>query len=197
VRTDGNPYVDTKIASENVLLQAHAAGLVEAVVIRPGDVYGPGSMPWVLKPLALIRSRQFLLPAMGRGVFSPLYVDDLVVGLLLAVRRPEAAGQVFTLTGPAAVPCAEYFGHLFRISGHRGPICVPTPVAVALAGAADRANRILRRRNEVNPTSVRYLARRGTYSSAKARRMLGYDPKVDLDEGMRRTETWLRGEGLV
>lgn len=41
LRTNGSPYVDTKVASEQVVLQAHAAGEVDCTVIRPGDVYGP------------------------------------------------------------------------------------------------------------------------------------------------------------
>jgi nucleoside-diphosphate-sugar epimerase len=44
---------------------------------------------------------------------------------------------------------------------------------------------------------MRYLARTGTYSIEKARKLLGYEPAVDLDEGMRRTELWLRAEGLL
>jgi nucleoside-diphosphate-sugar epimerase len=196
VRPDGNPYVDTKIASEHVVLQAHAAGEVDVVVVRPGDVYGPGSQPWVLKPLALIRSGQFLLPAMGKGIHSPVYIDDLVAGLLLAASHPDAPGQVFTIAGPRAVPCTEYFGHLVRFAGRRGPWVAPTPVAVALAATLDRANRLRRRRSEVNAVSVRYLARAGTYSSDKARRVLGYEPTVDLDEGMRRTQEWLRAHEL-
>jgi len=197
VRPDGNPYVDTKIASEHVALQAHAAGGVEAVVLRPGDVYGPGSVPWVLKPLDAIRSGQFLLPALGRGIHSPVYVDDLVDGVLLALRSPAAAGEVFTLAGPRGVRSDEYFGHLFRMLGRRGPLGVPTPVALVLASAADALNRARGRRNEVNAISMRYLARRGTYSIDKARRVLGYAPAVELDEGMRRTEAWLRAEGLL
>ncbi|WP_026910414.1 NAD-dependent epimerase/dehydratase family protein [Patulibacter minatonensis] len=197
VRPDGNPYVDTKIASEHVVLQAHAAGEVEGVVIRPGDVYGPGSRPWVLLPLEAIRSRQFLLPAMGKGIHSPVYVDDLVDGMVRATLHPDAAGQVFTLAGPRGVPCDEYFGHLYRMLGRRGPVGLPTPVAVALAAAADRAGRVRGHRTEVNAISMRYFARTGTYSSAKARALLGYAPDVDLDEGMRRTEQWLRGEGLL
>jgi len=49
---------------------------------------------------------------------------------------------------------------------------------------------------EVSGGTVRMLARRGTYSIDKARRLLGYEPKVDLDEGMRRTEQWLTDRGL-
>ena len=119
MRVDGNPYVDTKVASEQVVLQAHAAGEIGCTVIRPGDVYGPGSRPWTLMPLELIRQRRFLLPAMGRGVFSPVYVDDLVDGLLLAAEA-EAGRHVFTLTGGAAVTTREFFGAYARMLGRRG-----------------------------------------------------------------------------
>ena len=44
---------------------------------------------------------------------------------------------------------------------------------------------------------MRYLARPGTYSIEKARELLGYEPAVGLDEGMRRTEDWLREHGLL
>lgn len=185
VRTDGNPYVDTKIASEHVVLAAHAAGEIEGVVVRPADVYGPGSRPWVTEPLQLMESGRFMLPAGGRGVFSPVHVDDLVTGILLAASVPAAAGQVFTLTGPRAVTTAQYFGALATVAGHRPPRCVPTGVAVPLAAVSDRAMRLLRRRDEVNPATVRYLTRTGTYSGEKARRLLGYVPAIDLDEGMR------------
>ena len=50
---------------------------------------------------------------------------------------------------------------------------------------------------KLNPGAITYLTRTGTYSIDKARRELGYEPKVDLAEGMRRTEAWLREEGLL
>ncbi len=197
VRPDGHPYVDTKIAAEQVALQAHVAGRVQVVVVRPGDVYGPGSRPWTLLPLQLIRKRAFALPAAGRGVFSPIYIDDLVEGLRLTVRHPDASGEVVTLSGGVGVSCAAFFGHYYRMLGMRGPLCLPTPLAVAAAGGMDLGARAVGRATEVNPTSMRYLARRGTYSIEKARRVLGFDPQVDLVDGMNRTERWLREQGLL
>jgi nucleoside-diphosphate-sugar epimerase len=44
---------------------------------------------------------------------------------------------------------------------------------------------------------VRYLSRTGTYSIEKARRLIGYEPRIDLDEGMRHTEAWLHEQGLL
>lgn len=197
VRTDGNPYVDTKIASEQVVLQAHAGGEVPCTVVRPGDVYGPSSRPWTVLPLEIIKANRFALPAMGLGVFSPVYVDDLVAGLTLAAERPEAVGQVFTLTGGVGVTCAEFFSHYYRMLGKHGPVCLPTPVALAGASVAGTVARLRGQRSEINSASMRYLARRGTYSIEKARRLLGYEPAVTLDEGMRRTEAWLREQRLL
>ncbi len=197
VRPDGNPYVDTKIASEQVVLQAHAAGEVECAIVRPGDVYGPGARAWTTLPLEIIRSNRFLLPAMGNGVFSAVYIDDLVSGLALAAERPEAAGEVFTIAGPHGVSTREFFGHYFRMLGKRGPLCLPTPLAVAAARAGGAAERLRGDRTELNATSMLYLARPGGYSIEKARRLLGYEPAVDLDEGMRRTEAWLHEERLL
>jgi nucleoside-diphosphate-sugar epimerase len=197
VRPDGNPYVDTKIASEQVVLQAHAAGELPCTIIRPGDVYGPGSRPWTILPLEAIRANQFVLPAMGRGLMSPVYIDNLVDGITLAAERPEAAGQVFTISDGVGVPCKEFFAHHYRMLGRRGPPCLPTALAVPLASAAGAIARRRGQVSEANASTMRYLTRPSTYSIAKARRVLGYEPKVSLDEGMGRTETWLREQGLI
>jgi nucleoside-diphosphate-sugar epimerase len=197
VRPDGSPYVNTKVAAEQVALQAHAAGELSVTVIRPGDAYGPGSRPWVVLPLEAIRSGQFVLPARGRGIFSPIYVEDLVDGVLLAATKPEGAGQVFTLTDGAPVTTAEYFGHLARLAGKPAPRGLPTAVLVAATSAATLVARVRGATSEINPETMRYLAREGSYSIQRARELLGFEPKVTLAEGITRTERWLRDEGLI
>ena len=197
VRPTGVAYTDTKIASEQVALAAHAAGEAEVVVVRPGDVYGPASRPWTLLPLEYLKARRFVLSARGRGIHSPVYVDDLVEGIVRAVAAPNAAGRVITLSGGVGVETREYFGHLGRMVGRP----VPTvPTAVALAGAAAMHRLALLRgvHNDFTPDGVRYLAlRRGTYGIGTARELLDWAPQVTLDDGMARTEEWLRGEGLI
>lgn len=197
VRTNGNPYVDTKVASEQVALQAHAAGEIPVTVIRPGDVYGPNSRPWTVLPLAEIRANRFALPAMGRSVFSPVFIENLADGVLLAIDEPGAAGQVYVLSDGVGVTAKEFFRHYFRMLGRRGPICLPTSIALALAKSNELTYRFRSGTTEVNPDTIRYLTRRGTYSIEKARRELGYEPRVDLAEGMALTEEWLRKEGLI
>lgn len=197
VRPTGVAYTDTKIAAEQVALMAHAAGEQEVVVVRPGDVYGPGSRPWTLMPLEFMRRRRLALPARGRGIHSPVFVDDLVAGIVRAATAPEAAGRVITLSGGVGVETRDYFGRLGRMAGMKVP-AVPTSVALAGAAGLDRVARLRGVPNELTPDGVRYLAeRRGTYGIRTARELLGWSPEVDLDEGMARTEGWLRDEGLI
>jgi nucleoside-diphosphate-sugar epimerase len=192
VHPNGVPYVDTKIASEQVVLAAHAAGEIECAVVRPGDVYGPRSRPWAVLPVEEMKANRLVLPARGRGIHSPVYVDDVVEGIRLAATSPAAAGQIFTITGAEAVQTRDFFEHYARLLG-KSVRTAPTPVVAALAAVAGR----LSRGSEVTPAAVRYMTRTGGYSIEKARTLLGYEPAVELEEGMRRTADWLRAEGLV
>lgn len=194
----GNPYTDTKIAAEHVTLAAHAAGRIAATVIRPADIYGPGCRPWVLEPLAAVRSGRFLLPNHGKGLFTAIYVDDIVDGIIAAATTPAAAGQIVHLGGEAPITTAEYFGHFYRMLGKPGPPrSYSTRTAVALAEAGRLMFRIRRRHTELGRGVMEMLNKSRPVSNTKAHELLGWWPEVDLAEGMRRTEEWLRAEGLV
>lgn len=188
------PYPDTKIASEQVVLQAHVEGRVSATIIRPGDVYGPRSRAWALLPTQLIEARRFTLPGGGRGIHSPVYIDNLIDGVALAADSADAAGQIFTLSDGVGVPCREFFRPYADLVGRR-LLTLPTPVAIGAAAVVQQLARLQPGDNDINPASVRYLLRRGTYSIAKARSVLGWEPRVGVPEGLARTVEWLRAEG--
>lgn len=196
--TNGNSYTDTKITGEHLVLAAHAAGELDCTIIRPADVYGPASRAWIVVPLEMMKSRQFLLPDRGRGIFSPVYVDDLVDGIVLAAGQAQGAGQVFNIGGRTGVSCAEFFGHHWRWLGRRGSIpSLPRGIAITLAEAGGRLVRLLGHSSEMGRGTIGLMSRPGTYSIEKARRLLGYDPQVGLAEGMQRSEAWVRSRGLV
>ncbi len=180
VRVTGLPYGDTKIAAEQLLLQRHAEGGTPVTIVRPGDVYGPRSRAWATLPYAMIRARRFALPR--GGTFSPVYVDDLVDGIVAAAEHADAAGQVLTLSGGVGVPNEAFFGAYARHAGRR-LVVLPAPLLLAATRTVQRG--------EVNAFSTRYLLRRGTYSIAKARELIGYAPRVSVDDGLERTLRWL------
>ncbi len=194
VTPTGVPYPDSKIASEQVVLQAHAEGRVPATIVRPGDVYGPRSRAWAIIPAQLIAARRFTLPDGGRGIHSPVYVDNLVDGVVLAAASEDAVGQIFTLSDGVGVPYREFFAPYAELVGRR-LITLPAPVAIGAASVMQQLARLRPGDNEINPGAARYLMRRGTYSVQKARQALGWESQVGVNEGIRRTLDWLREQG--
>lgn len=195
-RATGVPYADSKIAAEHLCLDSQIRQGIEVTIVRPGDVYGPGSRPWTLLPIEMIRSRRVAVPR--TGIHSPVYVSDVVDGVLKAATTPQAAGQIITLSGGVGVPTGEYFDHYARMLGRKSVPRLPQSVMIAAAGAQAAAANRLGRTIELSPAAVRYLAdRRGTYSIAKAAELLDWRPKVGLDDGMARTREWLAGQGLL
>ncbi len=190
-RVFGAAFVDTKTASHHLALRRGAA------VVRPGDVYGPRSDPWTIRPVRALRAGTFALPGRGDGVITPVFIDDLVDCLLLALVHPAAAGQAVTAWDGAAVTAAEFFGHYSRMLGGGAVRCVPAPLLRAAAGGLELAARAGGRDPEVSREALRYISRRAAYPNDRARELLGWTPQVDLAEGMRRTERWLGDEGLL
>ncbi len=198
VMPTGNPYVDSKIAAEHAVLAAHSAGELECTVIRPADVYGPGSRPWTIVPVQMIRKGLFLLPMHGQGLFRALYIDDLVAGILLAAEKDEAAGQIFILGGEKPLTTAQFFGHYYRMLGKGDrPRTFSSPVAIAIAETGRFLFRLMGRPTELGRGAMEMLSKKNTVSNEKAHRLLGWQPEVDLDEGMRHTEVWLRAQGML
>jgi nucleoside-diphosphate-sugar epimerase len=194
----GNPYTDTKIAAEHLTLAAHAAGEMTGTVIRPADVFGAGSRPWILEPLKAIDSGRFVLPAHGRGLFTPIYIDDLVSGVIAASIHEATAGHIIQLGGETPVTTSEYFGYLYRMLGRSDtPRATSTRVAVAVAEAARLAYAATGQHTELGRGVMQMLAKTRPVSNTKAHELLGWWPQVDLPEGMRRTEVALRAAGLL
>jgi nucleoside-diphosphate-sugar epimerase len=179
-RPCGNPYIDTKGASETLAL------LRGATVVRPGDVHGPGSKPWILRPLEAMRSGRFVLPGRGDGVMTPVYVDDLADAIVRALDAPGAAGRAYTVWDGEPVPAREFFSYHARWAQTK---LRTAPRPLAALGAALTPG--------VHPDALRFVSRRAAYPNTRAREELGWEPRVSLAEGMARSEAWLRDQGLL
>lgn len=191
-------YGVAKGASEHTVLAAHAAGEIDCTIIRPGDVYGPGSRPWLLEPLKMARAGQLILPNGGEGIFTPVYIDDLVDGTVLAAGLESGSGRIFILWGNEEVTCREFFANHWRWAGNKGnPPSMPLSVAIKLTDGIWWVNRKLNRPNETASDVMRMFARKGGYSIENARKRLGWDPKVTLKEGLEHSEKWLADIGAI
>ena len=174
-----HPYIATKAASE-LVARKHGA-----TVVKPGDVYGPESQPWAVIPFELIKSGRAALPMRGRGILTLVYVDDLVDCVYRALTRPEGEGGAFTAWDGRPVTAKEFFDHYARMLGRKGVRTAPAAVLRPL----------MRLTPGVNSGDLIFLMRRAAYPNTRAREVLGWEPRVTLEEGMKRTEDWLRRRG--
>ena len=192
-----NLYNETKLSSERIALRHNAPDEgFGVIVIRPGDVYGLGSVPWVQRPLEAMKAGQFVLPDGGSGVINHVHVDNLIDGVLLAVQH-DACGEAFNITDDAATPGREFFGHLLRMLGRNR---VPTAPSWLLHGGLKLAWALGPRLGitpPMQPAALRFLTRGNKIACDKARQMLGYQPKLTLEQGMARLETELRAAGEI
>jgi len=179
----GNVYNDTKLASEQVALSFNAADGLGVIVIRPGDVYGDGSLPWLLRPVEMLQRGLFMLPGWGLGVINHVHVDNLIDGVLLALEK-DATGEAFTISDGVATPCREFFNTHALLAGRRSVPALPTWAVLGLLKLSQPYWRWRGEKPPASPTATRFLLRRHRYSIAKAERLLGYVPRISLAEGM-------------
>lgn len=102
------PYTRTKREIEDLLTSFAATGL-SITTLRPTIVYGPYSMAWTDGVAKMLRGSRVLIPNGGEGVCNPVYIDDLVEAIVLAVGAPSAAPHPLLITGPDHVTWGRFF----------------------------------------------------------------------------------------
>jgi nucleoside-diphosphate-sugar epimerase len=191
-------YSETKAISEQRALAANGSDL-EAVVIRPHAVWGPRDH--TLLPRIIARAQRGRLSQIGDGEneFSMLFVHNGVDALALAITAEAAPGKVYFITDEERVKLWDFIRTMLdglNIPAPRRAISFRT--AYALGSAMEAAYSILKLKGE--PTITRYtavkLAKNHSYSIARARADLGYQPKVSVEEGLRKMYEWVDEKGL-
>lgn len=178
-----NIYNETKLSSERVAMSLHNPQGMQVTVIRPGDVYGAGSVPWILRPLDLMRRGLFMLPDGGRGVINHVHVDNLLDGVFLAIEK-RAGGEAFTISDGVATSCKDYFAYVARIAGKRWVPTLPAALVFLLIALSTKLWRLFGRKFPASAAATHFLMRRNAYSIKKAQRILGYAPRITLQDGM-------------
>jgi len=193
----GDIYQATKAEAETLALDFHRKRGLPVVVVRPGAIYGPGETR-LLKLFKAVARGRYAIVGSGRPFYHPVYIDDLVAGYLLALERPEAAGEAIIVAGPRYVSQAELAALIARATGGRIlPFRIPAG-PLQLAGALCEAVCVpLGIDPPLHRRRVDFWTKSRAFSIEKARRLLGYEPSVDLEEGIARTAAAYREAGWL
>ncbi|HSM58879.1 MAG TPA: NAD(P)-dependent oxidoreductase [Candidatus Sulfomarinibacteraceae bacterium] len=188
---DNTLYGRTKAEGELQARETAQKFGLPLTIIRPGMIYGPGSRGWSLRIVRLIQKGVPVILGDGSGHAHPVYIDNLVRAMTLAAGAESAQAQVFNVVD-RAVRWRDWFRHYGQMCGRQ-----PRRLPLWLGRAGLSVAQYLPLGLAVDRDLLAYYTAKTTYSTARAESLLGYRPAVDLDEGMRRTEEWLRKEGVV
>jgi nucleoside-diphosphate-sugar epimerase len=192
-------YGRSKMQGELAVFAAVERGL-DASIVRPPWFYGPFQPPRQTTFFRMVRNGKFPVIAGGQQRRSMVYVDNLVDGLLLAELTPRARGKAYWIADARPYVVTEIVdtvGRALRDEGFTvkdGAMRLPA-VAARIAEVADG----LIQRTGRYQQQLHVLGEMGhtiACDISLARSDLGYDPAVDLYEGMRRSIRWCVEQGL-
>jgi nucleoside-diphosphate-sugar epimerase len=187
-----NIYGKTKLEGERAALEFQRKTRFPVVVVRPAWVYGP-RCPRTEKLLRNIQKGRFPIFGGGKNLRHPVYIQDAVAGLELAARAEQAAGEVLILAGSSPVLVKEMLQVISEALGVRPPkLSFPLWLGMLVGFSLEQGFKLLGKQTPFSRRSLEFFTENNGYSIEKARRILGYQPKVDLHEGFRRTIQWNR-----
>ncbi len=190
-----NPYEESKAAAE-LIARSYAADGLSVIILRPEFIYGPGDLH-VLGLFQAIQRRQFFYIGDGFNTCHPTYVDDMVDGLVRSLKYGKP-GEIYHITGSRPITFRELAKTIAAEMSVPPPrLALPkTLVWLGVASTESVAAR-LGRSVPLSRTGVAFFSenRRSTY--AKAGKELGYQPRINLEEGVARSVAWYRKNGLL
>jgi len=192
----GDVYQATKLEAELLVRERLDAGLCGAI-FRPQGIYGPGDKRF-LKLFRAVSNGTFRMIGPGESYYHMTYISDLVDGIILCGEHPAAVGQTYVLGGPRYTKLRELVAIMGQVMGRpirRGR--VPAAPVMAVAALCEKLCAPLGIEPPLYPRRLDFFLKDRAFSIEKAQRELGFQPKVDLEEGLRRTYEWYRQAGWL
>jgi nucleoside-diphosphate-sugar epimerase len=187
------PYEETKLAGERVILEAVANEGLQAVILRPAWVYGPGC-PRTEKLFRAIAKGRFVVAGSGASLRHCIYIADMLRAYRLAARTPEAVGEVIVVGDKAAVTVRKLVDEIARLTGSPPPRSLPLPLLQAAALLAEAVFRPLRREPPLSRRTLEFFRSNTSFQTNRAHRLLNFEPSYDLTSGLAETYRALSGD---
>jgi len=166
-----SPYSASKIGADKIVESFHLAFGLPAVTVRPFNTYGPRQSARAVIPTTIVQA--LTQPVVRLGDLRPTrdlnYVSDTVAGFLLAGESDRALGKTINLANNDEISIGELAQKIIAIVGR--PLEIESDAA------------------RIRPSGSEVLQLHG--DNTLARELLGWQPRVGLDEGLRRTVEWI------
>jgi nucleoside-diphosphate-sugar epimerase len=193
----GDIYQVTKLEGEQLARETGAKSGIEVVIVRPSGIYGPGDRR-LLKLFRGVARQRFPMLGDGRIYYHLTYIDDLVDGFVLCGTHPSAASRTYILAGGEVTTLNELVQRVAQVAGVKPPWLRLPVWPFWIAGALCEAVCVpLGIEPPLYRRRVDFYTKSRAFDITRARREIGFAPKVGLSDGIARTLDWYRSHGWI
>lgn len=190
-------YQQTKYEGELELRFLEGTSL-EYTILRPTAIYGPGDPGRFLMIYKRAKSGKFPMFGSGKTYYHPVYIDNLVDAFILAAKPGAGKSQAYLIADK------EYFSiqELVRRVGKAIGVEVSIPHypiwPLIIAGhICEKLCKPFGIEPPIFPRRVDWFRQVRAFRNDKAKRDLGYEPRIGIDEGLKRTGDWYKATGRL
>ncbi len=198
LRPDPDPYSLTKAEGDRLMRRLMLNSVVETVILRPGTFFGPGDRLHFGRMAQKMKDGKGLIIGRGDNALPFCYVTDVVQGFMLAAYHENAPGNVYNITNDRPLTQLEMFNAIAdAVDGVRPTRHLPyLPIYYGSIVAERVVARVTRTKPIVTQLGAMMFGSDNRHSVEKARRELGYEPKVDLRTGITLAAEWFNAGGM-
>lgn len=199
-RLRGWQYGDTKIEGEQLAWFYYREHGLPITIVRPVNIYGPRATAFVLELAELIKSGDMVHIGKSGQPAGLTYVTNVVDMILRAADSESSVGHAYNASDGSDITWQQYMNRLAKIVGASSPrVVIPYRLAYLAGWAMEKTYAALRIQSRplLTRMMVELFGTNQGFPIDKARRELGYEPRVDFDEGMAHVEIWLRQIGFI
>ena len=181
-----DPYGDTKIEAEQLLMKCAEKNRIDLTILRPTAVYGEGDNKFLPKLLETLKSGKFRIIGDGRHSVDLVNVVDVAESVYLALLKPGSVGQTYNIANENN-PC---WNELLEAASDELNISftdkhISYKMAYRVAGLMEVFSIFTGRPPRLSRYAVRMVGRQYNYSIEKVREELGFEPSINLIDGIR------------
>jgi len=185
-----NTYDKSKLEGEKIALQQAQEGM-DIVIIRPGWVYGPGDRR-TFKLIKSIDKRRFILVTKGKIWQTPIYIQDLIKGILLCAEKGKM-GEIYHLSGGEVLSVREIVRTIAAATGKKIPaVTLPLFPVKFTAWSLEKIFFLFKKEAPLTPGKLSFFIHPKPLAVKKAINELGFSPQIIFKEGMALTVSWYR-----
>lgn len=190
-------YQRTKFMAEPIAREYFERGL-ETVIFRPAAIYGPGDPERFAMIFRRVARGTFPMFGDGRTLYHPLYIDNLVDAFVLAMAPGRGEGEAYLIADEEYLGIEDLVRRVAKALGVEVKVSHYPVWPVVVAGhLCETLYKPFGAAPPIFPRRVDWYRQNRAFKLDKAKRDLGYQPKIGIDEGLRRTAEWYRAEGIV